>query len=58
MVDSVDEVLESSDILVIGNSDPEFRDRLEGVREDQVVIDLVRISPSPKTPAEYDGLCW
>jgi len=58
MVGSVDEVLEASDVLVIGNSDPEFRDCLGRIRADQTVIDLVRIAPHPKTPATYDGLCW
>ncbi len=58
MVESIDEVLQGSDVLVIGNKDPEFRDRLHALREDQVVIDLVRIASDPQTPAEYDGLCW
>jgi GDP-mannose 6-dehydrogenase len=58
MAESIDEVIDRSDVLVIGNADPEFRECLAGLREDQVVIDLVRISPDPKTPAEYDGLCW
>jgi GDP-mannose 6-dehydrogenase len=58
MAESIDEVIDGSDVLVIGNADPEFRECLAGLREDQVVIDLVRISPDPKTPAEYDGLCW
>ena len=54
---SIAEVLESSDVLIIGNKAEEFR-QIEGrLRADQIVIDLVRLFE--KTSDEgYQGICW
>ncbi len=57
-VSSPDEILADRECIVIGNKDPEFKDILDRVRPDQVVIDLVRIAPVPKTSAHYEGICW
>src|ERR687883_1471747 len=40
---SVEEVLENSDLLIIGNKAEEFREIEGRLREGQIVIDLVRI---------------
>ena len=59
MCSTMEEVLEVSEVIVIGNKAPEFRDALKLARPDQIVIDLVRIVDSPEeTPAQYRGLCW
>jgi len=59
MCSTMEEVLEVSEVIVIGNKAPEFRDALKMARPDQIVIDLVRIVDSPEeTPAQYRGLCW
>ena len=58
MVERVEDVIHRSDTIVIGNADPEFRNAIEQLREDQRVVDLVRIASDPRTPASYDGLCW
>ncbi len=51
------EVLESSDVLIIGNKAEEFREIEGRLRADQVVIDLVRLFE--KTSDEkYRGICW
>ena len=51
------EVLESSDVLIIGNKAEEFREIEGRLRADQVVIDLVRLFE--KTSDEgYQGICW
>ena len=59
MVPTVDDLLEQSEVLVIGNQSPEFVDALARVRPDQIVIDLVRLPvPESQRPAGYRGLCW
>jgi GDP-mannose 6-dehydrogenase len=59
MCSSIDETLSASEVILVGNSDPEFRDALRRARPDQTVIDLVRIVQSEAvTPASYQGICW
>jgi GDP-mannose 6-dehydrogenase len=59
LCDTVDEVLEGSDVIVVGNGAPEFADALRKTRPDQTVIDLVRVKvPREEIPAQYDGICW
>jgi hypothetical protein len=55
----VDEVLERSEVLVIANGAEEFRDVPTKMREDQVMIDLVRIVDDPSVArGEYIGIAW
>jgi len=58
MVDSVDEVLEHAGTVVIGNGDKELKTIVERLKDDKVVVDLVRISPDNIQDARYDGICW
>jgi GDP-mannose 6-dehydrogenase len=59
LCDSVDEVIEKSEVVVIGNASPEFSEAVTRCREDQIVIDLVRIPLEfGKLRAQYDGICW
>jgi GDP-mannose 6-dehydrogenase len=54
----VDEVLEASDVLIIGNKSDEFR-QIEGrLRGDQLVIDLVRLFDGRTSDDTYQGICW
>ena len=57
MVESIDEVLEFAETLVIGNGAPEFRAALGSLRPEQVVVDYVRVSDAT-SHAAYDGICW
>lgn len=57
MTENIDDVVESSEVIVIGNGAAEFASALEGLRQDQAVIDFVRIG-NGDTQAEYDGICW
>ncbi|MDB5821787.1 MAG: GDP-mannose dehydrogenase [Herminiimonas sp.] len=57
MVQSVDEVLESSEAIVIGNSAEEFRDVPKRLKQGQCMIDFVRVSRDMSGGA-YDGICW
>lgn len=57
MCASVREVLEVSDVLVIGNKTEEFRGIESELRPDQQVIDLVRMFEKPSDDS-YQGICW
>ncbi len=58
MVPSIDEILDTSDVIVVGNRSEEFADALMRVRPEQIVIDLVRLPLFGSAPANYRGLCW
>lgn len=58
MAESVDEVLENSEVVVIGNKALEFKMIEEKINDDLVVIDLVRIFGDKITDKNYHGICW
>lgn len=58
MKDSMSEVVAESDLLVIGNKADEFKDALGQLRDDQIVLDLVRIADTPPDNPNYIGICW
>lgn len=53
----LDQVIDNSDVLVVGNNAEEFSAVLDNLREDQILIDLVRISPQI-SQTRYQGICW
>lgn len=56
---SIDEVLNDSEVLVIGNKAEEFRAIQGRVKPDQVLIDLVRLfEKSSGEVGTYQGICW
>jgi GDP-mannose 6-dehydrogenase len=56
MTESIDEVLDFAQTIVIGNNAPEFRDVASRLRPGQVMVDLVHILPTQGET--YDGICW
>ena len=59
LCETVDEVIEKSEVVVVGNQSPEFADALAKTRADQIVIDLVRVPiVGSLLQADYRGLCW
>lgn len=58
MVDSVQEVLDHAEVLVVGNGDAAFRQVPAQMRDDQELVDFVRISDGPSIPGRYDGVAW
>ena len=59
LCDTVDEVIESCDVIVVGNHAPEFGEALTRTRPEQTVIDLVRVKTDlAAIPARYEGICW
>lgn len=57
MVERLDDVLDFGETIVVGNADPEFRAVPHRVREDQALIDFVRIADDTR-PRSYHGICW
>jgi GDP-mannose 6-dehydrogenase len=59
LTERIDEVLEKSDVIVVGNASPEFSDALTRTRPDQVILDLVRVKTDrTQIPGDYRGICW
>jgi GDP-mannose 6-dehydrogenase len=58
MVESVDQVLDHAQTVVIGNNDPAFRSVPERLRAGQVLVDFVRVADRRSEEGVYDGICW
>jgi GDP-mannose 6-dehydrogenase len=59
MVGDIDDVLDHAQTVVIGNKDPEFGNVPERLREDQVLVDFVRVTGGRRSEVgKYDGICW
>ncbi len=59
MVPSIQEILDHAEVIVIGNQNPEFRELVENLQSDHLIIDYVRIVKElEKVKTPYDGLCW
>jgi GDP-mannose 6-dehydrogenase len=59
LCDTVDDVIDGSDVIVVGNASPEFAPAMARTRADQTVIDLVRLPIAPEQiEARYEGICW
>ena len=57
LVDDVNELIESSDVLVVSTKEKEFSCLLKE-RSDKVIIDLVNLDEHIKTFPEYIGINW
>jgi GDP-mannose 6-dehydrogenase len=59
LCETVDEVIDGSDVIVVGNAAPEFTEAVTRCRPDQAVIDLVRLPVDrAAVAAKYEGICW
>jgi len=58
MVREIPSALDHAEVVVIGNSAPEFKTIAAQLRPDQIVIDLVRIRDLEQAHENYEGLCW
>jgi GDP-mannose 6-dehydrogenase len=54
---SVDEVIDDSEVIVIGNKAAEFRSVEQRTNGNHVVLDLVRIF-NRTSDGSYEGICW
>jgi GDP-mannose 6-dehydrogenase len=57
MVESQDKVLDFAEVIVIGTNDREFLIVPHCLRDDQVLIDFVRVK-NASTSDNYNGICW
>jgi len=58
MKNTVEEVVDFGDCVVIGNGTPEFRQIQPTLRDGQIVVDLVRAFGSRTSDASYQGVAW
>ncbi len=55
---SIAEVLENSEVLILGNKSAEFRGVEKRLHDDQILIDLVRLFEGRTSDEQYRGICW
>ena len=59
MCSSYKQILEKSDVVVVGNQTDEFKKIVQMMNANQILIDLVRIvDSSDKIKSNYHGICW
>ena len=58
MVSTLQELVDHSEVLVIGNNDAEFGDLLDVTDVHVMVFDLVRAVGSRQSEGNYAGICW
>ena len=58
MVGDIDAVLHHAETVVLGNKDPDFRQVPERLRDNQTLVDFVRIIDGRSMNGNYDGICW
>ncbi|MEZ5667946.1 MAG: nucleotide sugar dehydrogenase [Alphaproteobacteria bacterium] len=58
MVDSLDEVYDHADVIIVGNGDRDFAAAADRAAKDQTVIDLVRVRQELASNGQYNGICW
>jgi GDP-mannose 6-dehydrogenase len=54
----LDEVIEQSEVIIIGKKEDEFRVLAERMNNGRIVIDLVRLFDAQADPSQYHGICW
>ncbi|MFP4313018.1 MAG: nucleotide sugar dehydrogenase [Alphaproteobacteria bacterium] len=58
LVESPEELLAASDIVVIGNGTKEFSSILQNANDNLPIVDLVRLNSPIEKRAAYSGICW
>ncbi|HEU4685456.1 MAG TPA: nucleotide sugar dehydrogenase [Nitrospira sp.] len=58
LTERIDDVVQGSEVVVVGYKSPEFLPALQQMSADQVIIDLARIEGRDGITALYDGICW
>jgi GDP-mannose 6-dehydrogenase len=58
MVNDIGAILNHAQTVVIGNKDPDFKIVPERLREDQFLVDFVRVIEGSSKNGNYDGICW
>jgi GDP-mannose 6-dehydrogenase len=59
MTTSLEEVLESSEVVLVSKRERRFHEAITHLAKDRIVIDLVRLFPKcDGRPQHYEGICW
>jgi GDP-mannose 6-dehydrogenase len=59
MVSSPGEVIEVSDVVVVGKKNPRIHEAIIKYKDSKLLIDLVRLQPEvPDNSPNYEGICW
>ncbi|MFH1898229.1 MAG: UDP-glucose/GDP-mannose dehydrogenase family protein [Candidatus Desantisbacteria bacterium] len=59
MANSIDEVVEHADVLVIGNKMDEIKEVKGLIKEEKIIVDFVRMfEKDAMSGKEYHGICW
>jgi GDP-mannose 6-dehydrogenase len=58
MVESMDDVLEHAELIVIGNGSEEFRNVASRLQHNQKLLDFVGIGKPDTRNEQYSGICW
>jgi GDP-mannose 6-dehydrogenase len=59
MVPSPKEVIEASDVVVIGKDNPQIQEAVANHSDSKLLIDLIRLPPEAvKASPNYQGICW
>lgn len=58
MVNDMNELLDHSDVIVVGNNDPEFQRIADQQNNFDKVLDLVRMDNQHRFNGNYEGICW
>src|SRR5438034_6469689 len=59
MVRSPKEVIEPSDVVVVGKNNPQIREAVANHSDSKMIIDLIRLPPEAVKPSfNYQGICW
>ena len=58
MVETLEEVLEHGEVIVIGNGDPKFHDVPSRLKPHQILVDMMRVPGGEELADRYDGINW
>ena len=59
MVHSPKEVIEVSDVIVVGKNNPRIQETVANYRDSKLIIDLIRLpSDAVNGSRNYTGICW
>jgi GDP-mannose 6-dehydrogenase len=56
--DDMAQLIEESDVIVIGNNAKEFRALVDEMPKEKIIIDLVRVDSERTSKDNYIGICW
>jgi GDP-mannose 6-dehydrogenase len=58
LVDTPRALVDASEVIVLGHRSAVASEVVQSVRDDQFVIDLVRVLPDSTRHPQYEGMCW